>query len=64
MSGVALQVLRQAAGMSLDEVADAADVSVVYLSRVEVGDVAPTAGWVGHVTSSIGDHIAAKRGAA
>lgn len=62
--GVAIRALRQAAGMTLDEVSTAAGVSVSYLSRAENDQVTPTAGWVQLVAVAIGDHIAAKRDAA
>jgi transcriptional regulator with XRE-family HTH domain len=57
--GLALRALRQAADMTLDDVAAAAGVSVSYLSRAESGKVTPTAGWVQLVASAIGDHMAA-----
>lgn len=56
--GLALRALRSAAGMTLDEVADAAGVSVSYLSRVENGVKVPSDGWVALVAVAIGDRLA------
>lgn len=57
--GGALKALRLAAGMTLDEVSDAAGVSLSYLSRAENDQVTPTAGWVQLVAVAIGNHIKA-----
>ncbi|GAA3536000.1 hypothetical protein GCM10022234_35940 [Aeromicrobium panaciterrae] len=55
--GVALHTLRTGGGMTLDEVATSAGVSVSYLSRVERGLAMPSPGWVRVVTATIGQHI-------
>lgn len=56
--GPALKALRHAAGLTLEEVAEQAGVSLSYLSRAENNKVTPTAGWVQLVTVAIGDHLA------
>lgn len=55
--GGALKALRTAAGMTLEQVSDAAGVSLSYLSRAENDQVTPTAGWVQLVAVAIGNHI-------
>lgn len=55
--GGALKALRLAAGMTLEDVSDAAGVSLSYLSRAENNQVTPTAGWVQLVAVAIGNHI-------
>lgn len=55
--GGALKALRNAAGMTLEQVSDAAGVSLSYLSRAENDQVTPTAGWVQLVAVAIGNHI-------
>ena len=56
--GTALVALRTTAGMTLQEVADVAGISLSYLSRAENGLVTPTAQWVQVVTIAIGGRIA------
>jgi hypothetical protein len=41
------------AGMSLDQVASAADTAPAYLSKVENGKFIPSDQWVGKVTAAI-----------
>lgn len=55
--GLALAALRQAAGLTVDEVAAAADVSPVYLAAAERGDVTPTAGWCAMVADVIAQEL-------
>lgn len=62
--GAALRALRKTAGMTLQQVSDAAGVSVSYLSRAETNDVTPTAGWWQMVAVAIGEHICTTRDAA
>ncbi|MFS3128681.1 helix-turn-helix domain-containing protein [Nocardioides sp. Bht2] len=62
--GVALRVLRKAAGMTLNDVSRVAGVSPAYLSNVENGNVRPSAPWVHAVLGSIGSEIQAERQAA
>lgn len=57
-TGAALRAIRLAAGMTLQQVADASGVSLSYLSRVETGQAAATDGWVSLVAIAIGDHMA------
>lgn len=56
--GVALKALRTAAGMTIDDVAEAAGISASYLSRAENEQVSPTASWIQVVAVAIGEHIA------
>lgn len=58
-TGTALRAIRQAAGMTLQEVADNAGVSVSYLSRVETGQQSATSAWVAMVAIALGDGLAA-----
>lgn len=62
--GEALKALRDAAGMTIQQVADAAGLSPSYVSRAENNQVTPTAGWWQMVAVAIGRHIAAGRVAA
>lgn len=62
--GAALRALRKQAGMTLQQVSDAAGVSLSYLSRAETNEVSPTAGWWQMVAIAIGEHIAQKQSAA
>lgn len=55
--GAALRALRQTAGMTLQQVSEAAGVSLSYLSRAETNDVSPTAGWWHLVAVAIGEHL-------
>lgn len=57
-TGKALRAIRLGAGMTLQQVSDAAGVSVSYLSRVENGQTHPSDTWVGMVAVAIGDHMA------
>lgn len=57
--GEALRALRKTAGMTLQQVSDAAGVSVSYLSRAETNDVSPTAGWWQMVAIAIGGYALA-----
>lgn len=62
-TGLALRTLRMKVGLTLEQVAEAAGVSVSYLSRAERGDVMPKAQWVAVVVSAIGREIAEQRAA-
>lgn len=57
-TGAALRLIRQAAGMTLEQVSNEAGISVSYLSRVENGVVTPTDAWVSIVAVAIGHHMA------
>jgi predicted transcriptional regulator len=59
--GGSIRTLRKLAGMTLTDVAEAADISVAYLSKVERGDLIPTRAYVAEVTTAIAAHM---RGAA
>lgn len=50
--------------MTLQQVSDAAGVSVSYLSRAETNSVTPTAGWWQMVAIAIGEYICTTRDAA
>lgn len=63
-TGAAIRALRIAAGMTLDEVAEAAGVSPSYLSRAENDLVTPTPNWIQLVALAIGNHLAASAPAA
>lgn len=51
--GQALRVLREEAGLTAREVADRAGVSPAYLSRVENGNVFPSATWLSVIATAI-----------
>lgn len=55
--GPGIRKLRQLAGMTLDDVAKAAGVSVGYLSRVETGRASATPKWLGMVTAVIAERL-------
>lgn len=57
-TGAALKAIRLAAGMTLQQVADTAGVSLSYLSRVETGQATATDGWISCVAVAIGEHLA------
>lgn len=51
--GEALRTLRKLAGLTLKEVASAADTSIAYLSKVEQGKLFPSQAYVAKVASYI-----------
>jgi predicted transcriptional regulator len=55
--GTALRVLREAAGLTVRDVAALAGVSTGHLSRVETGMRQPSSKWVHAVVSAIGKHL-------
>lgn len=55
--GTAIRQLREMAGMTLTDVAKAADTAVAYLSKVELGQKEPTRSYVAKVTSAIAAHL-------
>ncbi len=57
--GKTLRELRQYAGLTLDDVARAADTSIAYLSKVETGKFIPTRLYVSQVTAAIAQSIRA-----
>lgn len=57
-AGDALRALRRAAGMTLQDVADSAGVSLSYLSRVENADVHASWPWTRRVAVAIGTRLA------
>jgi transcriptional regulator with XRE-family HTH domain len=57
-TGAAIKALRVAAGMTLEDVAEAAGISPSYLSRAENDLVTPTANWIQLVALAIGNHLA------
>lgn len=58
--GAQIRALRRAAGLTLDQLSDAAGVSKSYLSRVENGLLVPTDGWISMVALAVGDHLASQ----
>lgn len=60
-TGVALRLLREAADMTIRELAAEAGVSGSYLSRAETGQVTPSAKWVHLIASAVGRHTADRR---
>ncbi|MBM4522481.1 helix-turn-helix domain-containing protein [Rhodococcus hoagii] len=64
--GRALRVLRLNARLTIDDLAEVAQVSSSQISRVENGHVQPTPKWVARVTMAIGQTMAknASRGSA
>lgn len=56
-AGESIRALRQLAGMTLIEVAAAADTSIAYLSKVETGKFVPTKQYVAQVTTAIADRL-------
>lgn len=55
--GGALRVLRSAAGLTLEQVAQEAGVSHTHLSRVETGAKPASAEWIGAVAEAIARHL-------
>lgn len=55
--GAAIRSLRELAGITLKEVAEGADTSVSYLSKVENGVFVPTRGYVGRVIAFISSQM-------
>lgn len=55
--GPALRNLREAAGLTLDEVAHSAGVSKAYLSKVERGAYAPKSRWIARVLFALSRHM-------
>lgn len=51
--GETLRNLRKYAGLTLEEVAERADTSIAYLSKVETGKFQPTRTYVAQVTAAI-----------
>ncbi|TFC85800.1 XRE family transcriptional regulator [Cryobacterium sp. TmT2-59] len=49
----ALAVLRESAGLTVEDVADLAGISPNYLARIENGDTQPTPALAGHVSAVI-----------
>lgn len=56
--GAALRHLRKRAGMSLQEVADAAETSTAYLSKVERDIFPPSDEYVAKVMTALGRRLA------
>lgn len=56
-AGSSIRTLRTMAGMTLDEVADAAGVSAAYLSRVETGRSRAKPTWISTVVSVIAERL-------
>jgi predicted transcriptional regulator len=61
--GAAMRTLRKTAGLTLDDVSQAAGISAPYLSNVENGNVRPSADWIRNVIASIGGVLLDTRGA-
>ena len=58
-AGAAIKALRKMAGLTLEDVAEAADTSTAYLSKVETGKLFPAMGYVAKVTLAIAEHMKA-----
>jgi transcriptional regulator with XRE-family HTH domain len=56
-AGATLRVLRNLAGMTLEDVASAAGTSVAYLSKVETGKFIPTKSYIGQVTAVLAERM-------
>ncbi|MGR6579307.1 helix-turn-helix domain-containing protein [Rhodococcus qingshengii] len=56
-TGQALRHLRDISGLTLDQVAELAEVSPTYLSRVETGRCRPSLKWTAGVTRALSDGI-------
>lgn len=57
-AGTALKALRKTQKLSLRQVAELAEVDYSTLSKVERGQVEPSARWLKAVTDALGKHIA------
>jgi len=55
--GAAIRTLRKSVGLTLEQVATEAGVSINYLSRAENGKVAPTPTWCHLVMTVLGGHV-------
>lgn len=55
--GEAVRVLRQEAGLTIEQVANLAGVSPSQISRVETGVKSPSAAWLGAVVEAIAQHL-------
>lgn len=62
--GTSLRKLREHAGLTLKQAADAGRTSYAYLSRVETGTCAPSAAWIHGYVDNLGAHLAEKDAAA
>lgn len=58
-TGSSIRILRKQAGMTLQDLAQAAGTAVAVLSRVETGKSVPTNAYVAQVTRAIADRLAA-----
>ncbi len=57
--GRALRMLREMAGMALDDAAGAIGTSTKHLARVESGEVTPTGAWAGRASATYADRLKA-----
>lgn len=57
--GAAIRVLRNAAHLTIEQVATEAGVSPSHLSRVETGAKSATPAWIGAVAETIARHLTA-----
>ena len=55
--GEAIRVLRNEAGLTLEQVAQEAGVSASHISRVETGEQKASPAWLGVVTEAIARHL-------
>ena len=55
--GEAIRVLRNEAGLTLEQVAQEAGVSASHISRVETGAKKASPAWLGVVTEAIARHL-------
>lgn len=58
--GTVLRTLREKTGLTARQVAERAQVSESYLSRVESGKVTPTDAWLGYVAGVLSDALVGK----
>lgn len=58
--GESMRTLRKHAGLTLEDLATAANTSVAYLSKVETGKFIPSRSYVASVTAAIAAHLQAE----
>lgn len=58
--GAALRVVRRRTGLTVEQVAEVAGISPIYLACAERGEVNPSSTWLRHVVGVIGDHLVSK----
>lgn len=56
-AGAGIRVLRQRAGLTLDEMAALMGASASYVSRVETGTARASNAWLGNAANVLGSHL-------